>query len=215
MDCNIIKDLIPLYIDNCCSAESAEAVKSHLESCPGCKSVFDSMSEGLSYNSTEPVRIKPVRVTERRASVLQTVLLFLFFGIITIGVAKEAATPDGPGNGFWAFTLVVPATGFMLSLANWFFVRLYKSKKAFSVCSALFTLLFSVMGFVWSIIHYFGYRLSVLKTVFNGAERLGFFGCAAATGGYYGLLYSVCFIFVLCVVSKLLSNLFAKMLGKV
>lgn len=43
--CNIIKDLLPLYIDNVCSAESKEIVEQHLVECPECKSYYLSMTE--------------------------------------------------------------------------------------------------------------------------------------------------------------------------
>ena len=36
MNCDIIKDLLPLYIDECCSEESANEVKKHLEKCKEC-----------------------------------------------------------------------------------------------------------------------------------------------------------------------------------
>lgn len=32
MNCDIVKDLIPLYIDGCCSEESKIAVKEHMMS---------------------------------------------------------------------------------------------------------------------------------------------------------------------------------------
>ena len=37
MNCEIIKDLIPLYIDGCCSKESERAVEEHLSVCSECK----------------------------------------------------------------------------------------------------------------------------------------------------------------------------------
>ena len=37
LDCQIIKDLLPLYIDKVCSEESANAVEEHLRSCPICE----------------------------------------------------------------------------------------------------------------------------------------------------------------------------------
>ena len=43
--CDIIKDLLPLYIDGACSDESARAVKEHLEECDGCKEACRAMKE--------------------------------------------------------------------------------------------------------------------------------------------------------------------------
>lgn len=213
MECNIIKDLIPLFIDDCCSAESAKAVNEHIEKCTDCKNTLEIMKSELHEACSEPIKTGTTRIKERKASVLQSVLLFVSFEIITIGVAKEAATPYGFCNGFWAFTLVVPATGFLLSLANWYFVRLYKSKKMFSDCSALITLLLSVCALAWTLKHY-EYGLSTLSQLFNGAIKNDSISSIGPTGGWFGILYSIGLIFVLCVVSKIMSDLFAKMTGK-
>lgn len=43
--CNLIKDLLPLYIDNVCSEESKEIVEQHLAECPECKTYYQSMTE--------------------------------------------------------------------------------------------------------------------------------------------------------------------------
>ena len=37
LDCQIVKDLLPLYIDKVCSEESMNAVEEHLRSCPICE----------------------------------------------------------------------------------------------------------------------------------------------------------------------------------
>ena len=41
MNCDIIKDLIPLYIDECCSDESSKIVDEHIENCASCKRLMD------------------------------------------------------------------------------------------------------------------------------------------------------------------------------
>lgn len=37
ISCEIIKDLLPLYIDNVCSSDSVEAIEEHLKDCPICE----------------------------------------------------------------------------------------------------------------------------------------------------------------------------------
>ena len=134
MECNVVKDLIPLYIDDCCSEESAKIVKEHMENCCSCKELYENMSAAdMAPIISAPKKLS--RISAWKAAVLQSGLLFVSFAIITIGVALEAATPSGLMNGYWAVSLVIPATGFLLSLANWYFVRLYKSRKSFSNCS--------------------------------------------------------------------------------
>ncbi len=43
ISCNIISDLLPLYIDGCCSENSREAVEAHLKGCPDCRSRLQRM----------------------------------------------------------------------------------------------------------------------------------------------------------------------------
>lgn len=67
MNCNIIKDLLPLYLDKVCTAETAQAVEEHLASCPACRSLLDEMRQ-------ESVVPEPVQVRARQeANVLRGV----------------------------------------------------------------------------------------------------------------------------------------------
>lgn len=45
MKCNIIKDLIPSYLDEICSEESVAAVEEHLKTCSSCEDVLNHMKE--------------------------------------------------------------------------------------------------------------------------------------------------------------------------
>ncbi|WP_313162793.1 zf-HC2 domain-containing protein [Sedimentibacter sp.] len=44
INCNIIKDLLPLYIDNLTSNESNEIIEEHLNSCNECQIVYEQMN---------------------------------------------------------------------------------------------------------------------------------------------------------------------------
>ena len=39
-DCEIVRDLLPLYVDDICSGKSRELVDEHLEECPECRSLL-------------------------------------------------------------------------------------------------------------------------------------------------------------------------------
>ena len=199
MNCNIIKDLIPLYIDECCSAESKKTVTEHLEKCTQCKKVYDEMRTVILEKDTvaKPMNFK--KISEWKASLLQSVLLFLSFGLITFGVACEAATPNSPDsyasllNGYYAISIIIPATAFMLSLANWFFVRVYKNRNVFSSCSALATLGIAIAAYVWAWLHY---DINILLYFVNASPL--------------GIILTALF----CILSKVLSSKYAKLLGK-
>lgn len=208
MNCEIIKDLIPLYIDRCCSEESANEVEKHLKECENCKSIFDMMNSENLKEKNESFEIKKLsKINEKKASVLQSVLLFISFIVMAVGVTLEAKTPLGTENGFWAFTLIIPATGFLLSLANWFFIRIYKNKKIFSVCSFIVNAAITLFFFICGIFYYNVPSLYFIsETGFSDSDVLlktiQFLGCGIITAA------------VFCVVSKFFSLRYAEMLGK-
>ena len=192
MDCNVIKDLLPLYVDECCSEESAKLVAEHLENCGSCRKIYNQMGETCQVHEEKTHSVKLHRVSNWKASLLQSLMLFVSFAIITAGVILEGSTPMGKTNGLWAVALIVPATGYLLSLANWFFVRVYKNRKTFSNGSGIATLLIILLGYAWAMIHYAG--------GITMSSPLVWFGVALSA--------------VFCVLSKVLSNQYARLLGR-
>lgn len=208
MNCNIVKDLIPLYIDGCCSEESKKVVEDHIRECDDCKKLLEDMKSSSDIITVSESPKTFSKLNDWKASVLQSVLLFLSFGLITIGVALEARTPSGFGNGFWALNLVIPATGFMLSLANWYFVRVYKNRKRFSNYSLIATLGVTLCAYIWSGFHY---EMNLID-LFAGndfANVVEILHALLLLNGI-GILLTVVF----CTLSKTLSNKYAEMLGK-
>ena len=192
MDCNVIKDLLPLYVDECCWEESTRLVAEHLDACESCRKVYSQMCETSQPQKDAPKTVRLHRISDWKASLLQSVMLFVSFAIITLGVILEGSTPTGKTNGLWAVALIVPATGYLLSLANWFFVRIYKNKKMFSIGSCIATLLIILLGYAWALIHYAG--------AITIASPLVWFGVVLSA--------------VFCVLSKVLSNQYALLLGR-
>ncbi len=208
MNCDIIKDLIPLYIDECCSDESKRIIEEHISNCEDCRKLVEDMKMPSDKIVEPKAPVTFSKINDWKASVLQSILLFLSFAFITIGVALEAKTPTGLMNGFWALNLVIPATGFMLSLANWYFVRIYKSRKQFSNCSLFATIGITLCAYIWSGFHY-EINLFDLFARSGFSEILEILHASLLLNGI-GILLTVVF----CVLSKTLSNRYAKMLGK-
>lgn len=208
MNCNIVKDLIPLYIDGCCSEESKSIVEEHIKVCDECKKLFEDMKAPSDMVAVSKAPITFSKLNGWKASVLQSVLLFLSFALITIGVSLEARTPSGIANGFWAFNLVIPATGFMLSLANWYFVRVYKNRKSFSNYSLVATIVITICAYIWSGFHYEMDLLGLLAEC-HFVEFLDIMQGVLFLNGL-GILLTAVF----CILSKTLSSQYAKMLGK-
>ncbi|MBQ7296592.1 MAG: zf-HC2 domain-containing protein [Clostridia bacterium] len=212
MNCEIVKDLLPLYIDKCCSAESSAEIEKHLKKCDDCKIILGTMKTDLVSEKDLATPVTPIKpINYLKASLLQTSLLFVSFALITLGVYLEAKTPSGWTNSNYAFSLVVPFAGFMLSLANWHFIRLYNSKKAFSKYSCLITLLIIVLLGLWTGFYYDFSIFDFVKMMFDAglkdtAEAALFF----SSSYIIGLIITP----ILCLASKLFSAKYADFLGK-
>ena len=48
--CGIIKDLLPLYIDDVCAPESKDAIETHLSDCADCKQFYNTMKAPNRFN---------------------------------------------------------------------------------------------------------------------------------------------------------------------
>ena len=192
MKCNVISDLIPLYVDDCCSEESSKLVKEHLEGCESCRLAYNAMTQKSTVSQVKKPAIKMRRVSDWKAGVLQSMLLYFSFALIVFGVILEGHTPEGPENGLWAAALIIPGTANLLSLANWYFIRVYRSRKMFSNFSCLITLLMVIGGYSWIYLHYADGVVLTSPQVITGA------------------VLSTAFV----VLSKIFSNLYGKLLGR-
>lgn len=83
MKCEIIRDLLPLYLDGLTGEESNEAIREHLDGCEPCKEVLQQM-ESETEIKTEEVKkkINPFRKFNRKmkASVAAAVAVCVAFG---------------------------------------------------------------------------------------------------------------------------------------
>lgn len=197
MKCEIIHDLIPLYLDDCCSAESALAVEQHIKNCAECSKLVQNCKKPMPEQNIASAP-KLHRIAEWKASILQSVLFALSFLAITLGVTMESRTATGDSNGAWALAVIVPAGGYLFSLVNWYFVRQYKSRKAFYVWSLVLALISSLICAVIWFVYY-----EMHKSFISFAEK----NAAAVIIAVLSIAVGLCF-------SAGLSNLFARYIGK-
>ena len=45
LDCCIVRDLLPLYVENMVSDQTAEQIKKHLSECPDCQNEYNSFTD--------------------------------------------------------------------------------------------------------------------------------------------------------------------------
>lgn len=96
--CNIVYDLLPLYVDNACSEESKNMVEQHLKACPECKKKHEAMTTTILDVSMLPstdaqsillnrgnAAIKVIKRIKRRW-MLSTLAILLLVPFIWLGV---------------------------------------------------------------------------------------------------------------------------------
>ena len=86
MKCEIIKDLLPSYIEGLTSEESNRAIEDHLKNCPDCRRYLEEMRglvEAPKIAAVSTIEIKPFKKLKKRTwkAIGATVLIcFLLFG---------------------------------------------------------------------------------------------------------------------------------------
>ena len=89
--CGIIKDLLPLYVDQVCSDESKELINEHLPECKECKSYMDSLRESQAVEAVaydeETERRKVKMMLEMKKKLLFRNILVAVFTVLILGVA--------------------------------------------------------------------------------------------------------------------------------
>lgn len=89
-ECSVVRDLLPLYVEDMVSTETAQYVKSHLAECPECQAELESLKagEGLTAIEKNPVeevaKAKPFKKMMKRMnrqfySIAYAALIFLIF----------------------------------------------------------------------------------------------------------------------------------------
>lgn len=95
MNCNIIKDLLPSFIDGICSQDSCKVVEEHLQQCEECRKYKEIIEQ-----STNAIQILPNEVTvakapfkkinkKRRIQIVLSILLTFMLTVIGSFVVQE------------------------------------------------------------------------------------------------------------------------------
>ncbi len=90
-DCDVIKDLLPLYADNVCSEKSANIIKEHLSECSDCSEELRKIKEcpvvpAVDEDMKKAVKNAGKRIKKnKKKTIIETVALVLIF-VILFGV---------------------------------------------------------------------------------------------------------------------------------
>lgn len=81
-NCNIIRDLLPLYIDDVCSAESKTLIEDHIKDCNECENYFEELKESINTSKTNEINVfknfvKKINFKILRNAILITILIIM------------------------------------------------------------------------------------------------------------------------------------------
>ena len=90
MKCEVVRDLLPLYIDDLCAEETCKEMKEHMEQCQECREKLEAlnipMEEAIEQEEKKEVSIKPMKKVKkklRRKNI--TIGIIVFVSILLIG----------------------------------------------------------------------------------------------------------------------------------
>jgi len=72
-NCDLIRDLLPLYADGVCSKESRLAVAEHIKTCPDCRYMLDKMGQNVQIAAD--MDISAVKKIEKKIRIRQGIII--------------------------------------------------------------------------------------------------------------------------------------------
>ena len=93
-DCAIVRDLLPLYAEELCCPETAEFVKEHASSCPGCSAALEEhLKPAPVAPDTKSETLHTLRNKLRKRTVFAVISAVLLLFALLTGVAVYATVP--------------------------------------------------------------------------------------------------------------------------
>lgn len=89
LTCPIVRDLLPLYIDQVVSPETAQAVEDHLADCPDCRGEYESLQANLPVPTEEADTSRQfgdmMKKTKRKDAIQITLVVVLLVAVMAAG----------------------------------------------------------------------------------------------------------------------------------
>ena len=89
-DCKVVQDLLPNYIEKLTSEETNKFIEEHLQECPECKAMLESMKAEIKINTAkqddrEVEYIKKFNVKFKKVEYKLFVLIYTIIAILIVG----------------------------------------------------------------------------------------------------------------------------------
>ena len=84
ISCNIIKDLLPSYVDNISSEETKQLVEEHLKECEECKEYLDNMKSEIKVSSVDEKKAIKIFSKEIKKKRLVAIILSIIITLVLV-----------------------------------------------------------------------------------------------------------------------------------
>ncbi len=160
-DCNVIADLIPLYIDNTCSKESSELIEEHIKTCESCTKLLQTMrTEGIEPKGKAP-KLESKRLFE---SVRKSLLIVM----LSLGVMVACYCFNYFGFYYFEHSLELLFT--VIYIAAWAILSVYVKE---IIPLIIVNLSFASITLAFGIIHY-ARRILLLTDIITAGQYVKF-----------------------------------------
>lgn len=84
LSCNVIQDMLPMYYDGVCSAESAALVEEHLKECPQCSQMLSELRADIALPEQKVDDIKPLKKIQKSYKNMRLRWLSAFCAVLAL-----------------------------------------------------------------------------------------------------------------------------------
>ena len=169
IECYIVQDLLPLYIDHTCSKQTTEDMEGHLQSCESCKKLYEEMNSNIcSVLPTPEIDSRKVFLHAMK-SVLAIILALAAFISSTLINASGSWMGDRANISNLIVTILYVFSWCVFSIQSRRYIPLIKVTFAIS-CITFIT---STAGLVCRSIHVGGFITAIIIGTFSAVPFYG------------------------------------------
>ena len=91
--CNVIKDILPLYIDGVVSEDTQKIVEEHLEECSLCRDEINKLKKTLVIPTNEEIQQETVNILEKSISSIERTIVkkIIHYSSYVVWIKKETS----------------------------------------------------------------------------------------------------------------------------
>ncbi len=142
-ECEVIRDLLPLYVDDVCSGTSRELIEKHLQDCPECSAILEKIRKNEIENNLREEQDQVIEYQAKRFKRRSTTVGSVVSGLFMVPILICLIVNLSVGSSLDWFYMVL---GGLAIVASWTLVPLMvpRNKLFWSFCAFVLSILFTL-----------------------------------------------------------------------